>query len=75
MLVLAYMGTKTKSESQVKDEEDVRVRASGGNVFADLGLPNADERLAKAELADEICVLIKSANLAQVQAARRLGVD
>ena len=69
------MGTKaTKSGNQVK-EEDIKVRTSGGNVFADLGLPNADERLAKAELAHEICALIKSAKLTQVQAARRLGVD
>jgi predicted XRE-type DNA-binding protein len=57
------------------DAEDMKVRASGGNVFADLGLPDADERLTKAELANEICCLIRSAKLTQTQAARRLGVD
>ena len=31
--------------------EQIKVTESSGNVFADLGLPNADERLAKADLA------------------------
>ena len=52
-----------------------RVRASSGNVFADLGLASADERLAKAELAHDICSTIKAAKLTQAQAARKLGVD
>jgi len=47
----------------------------GGNVFADLGLSDADERLAKAELAHEICSLIAGAKLSQTKAAERLGVD
>ena len=70
------MSAKTvKRESRAKDTEDVAVRTGSGNVFADLGLPDADDRLAKAELAHEICSLIRSARLTQVQAARRLGVD
>lgn len=52
-----------------------RVYPSSGNVFADLGLANPDERLAKAELANTICNLIKSAGLTQKQAAARLGLD
>jgi hypothetical protein len=32
---------------------------SSGNVFADLGLPNPEELLAKAELANKITVLIR----------------
>jgi predicted XRE-type DNA-binding protein len=51
------------------------VQAGTRNVFADLGLADADERLAKAELAHEICRLIKAAGLTQVQAARRLHID
>jgi predicted XRE-type DNA-binding protein len=70
------MSAKTaKPENRAKDTGDVPVRAGSGNVFADLGLPDADDRLAKAELAHEICSLIRSARLTQVQAARRLGVD
>jgi predicted XRE-type DNA-binding protein len=33
-----------------------KVEASSGNVFADLEVPDADEALAKAELAQRICV-------------------
>ena len=51
------------------------VRASGGNVFEDMGLADADERLAKARLAHEICELLKRAKLTQAQAARKLGID
>src|SRR3954451_16442624 len=70
------MGMKTtRSETRARDADDVAIHAGSGNVFADLGLPDADERLVKAELAHEICSLIKSAKLTQVQAARRLGVD
>ena len=29
----------------------IQVEESSGNVFADIGLPNPEERLAKAELA------------------------
>ena len=54
---------------------EVEVRTGSGNVFADLGLSEPDERLAKAELAQRICSLIESKKLTQVQAARRLGVD
>jgi predicted XRE-type DNA-binding protein len=46
-----------------------------GNVFADLGLPNADELLAKAELAIRITEILRRRCLTQVQAAKILGVD
>lgn len=48
---------------------------SSGNVFADLGLPNADERLAKAELTIKIAEILRRRRLTQVQAAAILGVD
>ncbi len=46
-----------------------------GNVFADLGLPNADELLAKAELAIRITDILRRRRLTQVQAAEILAVD
>lgn len=46
-----------------------------GNVFADLAFPNADEMLAKAKLASEICAIMSRQNLTQVAAAQILGVD
>lgn len=48
---------------------------STGNVFADLGFADAEERLAKAELARQINNLIKENKLTQVQAAKLLEID
>jgi predicted XRE-type DNA-binding protein len=46
---------------------------SGGNVFADLGLPNAEELQAKAVLANQIASIVTHRHLTQVEAARILG--
>jgi len=51
------------------------VAASSGNVFADLGLPDADERLCKARLAQRIADLLTARDLSQAAAAAILGVD
>jgi predicted XRE-type DNA-binding protein len=48
---------------------------SSGNVFADLGLADAEERLAKAELAQKIGGILRARRLTQVQAAGLLGID
>src|ERR1035437_1757334 len=48
---------------------------SSGNVFADLGLPNPEELLVKAELANKISVLIQEHKLTQAKAAKLLGID
>lgn len=45
-----------------------------GNVFADLGLPEPEERLAKARVAYRIHEVIVSSGLTQAQAARRTGL-
>jgi predicted XRE-type DNA-binding protein len=42
---------------------------SSGNVFADLGLPNADELLLKAHIVTEISRLMKLKKLTQAKAA------
>jgi len=46
-----------------------------GNVFADLGFADAEEMLAKAELAQKIGAILQKRRLTQVQAAEILGVD
>jgi predicted XRE-type DNA-binding protein len=46
-----------------------------GNVFADLGLPNAEEALAKAELAHKIGAVVRDRGLTQVKTAKLLRVD
>ncbi|MGA1982944.1 MAG: helix-turn-helix transcriptional regulator [Acidobacteriaceae bacterium] len=48
---------------------------SSGNVFADLGFADAEEMLAKAELAQKIGTILQKKRLTQVQAAEILGVD
>jgi predicted XRE-type DNA-binding protein len=48
---------------------------SGGNVFADVGLPRPEEALAKAELANRIINILRERRLSQTRAARILGVD
>lgn len=46
-----------------------------GNVFADLGLPNPDTHLVKADLVARIDYIIRKLGLAQAQAARELGLS
>lgn len=48
---------------------------SSGNVFADLDLPDAEERLAKADLAIQIDHIIRRKKLTQEQAAKILRVS
>ncbi|MDF3043579.1 MAG: transcriptional regulator, family [Thermomicrobiales bacterium] len=55
--------------------EDLRFTESSGNVFADLGLPDAETRLAKAELARRISLEIEARTLTQREAAAILGID
>jgi predicted XRE-type DNA-binding protein len=45
-----------------------------GNVFKDLGVPNAEEHLVKAQLVFKIDGIMKERRLTQVQAAALFGV-
>jgi len=56
-------------------KHEVDYIVSSGNVFADLGVPNPEEALAKAELANKISVLIQERKLTQAKAAKLLGID
>ncbi len=53
----------------------IEYERGSGNVFADLGLPNADELLAKAKIVGQISDMIEERHLTQVQAAETLGID
>ena len=48
--------------------------ASGGNVFADLGLPNPEQELLKARLTLQIYRIIKARQVTQAQAGAILGI-
>jgi predicted XRE-type DNA-binding protein len=50
------------------------VTEGSGNVFADLGLPNPEQKLLKARLTLEIHTIIKERGLTQVEAAKLLGI-
>ena len=58
-----------------KHTKRITHEVSSGNVFADLGVPNPEEALAKAKLARAICLLVEGEGLTQLEVAHRLGVD
>ena len=55
-------------------QADEIVRGSG-NVFADLGLPDAEERQTKLRLAYALNAVIDAQRLTQAEAAQRLGLN
>ncbi len=57
-----------------KTPSSPRVAEGRGNVFADLGLPNSEQEMLRAQLTLQICRLIKKRGLTQAQAAKVLGV-
>ena len=56
-------------------EDDLTVTPGSGNVFADLGVAEPEEELAKAQLAVHIRDAIKRRHLTQAEAARLVGLD
>lgn len=63
------MNAKTqKIETQERE-------ANNNNIFNDLNIPEPSLYLAKAHLAHQICTIIQSRNLTQVQAAEILGIN
>jgi predicted XRE-type DNA-binding protein len=51
------------------------VERGSGNVFADLGLPDAEEHLLKAQLVSRIDGIIRRRKLTQTKAAELLGLS
>ena len=54
--------------------EGTEVEVGSGNVFADLGFPNAHKLKIKSGLVIEITKAVGQLRLTQVEAARRMGV-
>ncbi len=50
------------------------ITLGSGNVFADLGLPNPEQELLKAQLTHAIYEQLKRRKLTQAQAAKLLGL-
>ncbi len=60
-------------QTNPNDDEDV-VTYSSGNIFADLGLANADELLVKADLAHAINTEFENLGLTQAELGARAGL-
>jgi predicted XRE-type DNA-binding protein len=54
---------------------NIEVEPSSGNVFADIGLANAEQRRMKARLAFAVNEIIHSLRLSNLETAQRLKVD
>lgn len=61
-----------KAKSKAKAPEAVEM--GSGNVFTDLGLPDADERQLRTQLAVRLNDLLAAEGLTQAAAARQLGI-
>ena len=62
-------------DGEAKDTAETAVEHGSGNVFADLGLPDADAHLLKAGLVVRIDAIVRQRGLAQTEAARLLGLS
>ncbi len=67
--------TKMKTKSQKTRNRVARVTEGSGNVFADLGLPNPEQELLKAQLTLQIYTILKDSGMTQVKIAKILGVQ
>ncbi len=52
----------------------IEVTRSSGNVFADLGLPNAEKLKIKSGLVIEITKAVRKLGITQAEAAQRMGI-
>ena len=55
--------------------ENVKIERGSGNVFADLGIQDADAHLLKAELVSQIDRIVRRRGLTQVETAKKLGLS
>ena len=55
-------------------EKEIEVFKGSGNIFADIGLANADEILARAQIGVEVLKILKSRDLKQREMANLLGI-
>jgi predicted XRE-type DNA-binding protein len=65
---------KTGLAKSGSDKKTPRVTMGSGNVFADLGLPNPEQELLKAQLTLQIYRIVKARGLTQAQAGVVLGI-
>ncbi len=64
----------TEPSTESESEAPIEIVRGSGNVFADLGLPDPEERQTKLRLAMAINEILKARGLKQVEAGALLGV-
>jgi predicted XRE-type DNA-binding protein len=52
----------------------IKMEVGSGNIFADLGLPDAEDMLLKSQIVVALHRLIKARKLTQTEAAKRIGI-
>ena len=68
------MNAKAAEAKRPAIEAVETVEMGSGNVFADLGLPDPDERHLRVQLAMRLNDLLQGEGLTQTAAAKRLGI-
>jgi predicted XRE-type DNA-binding protein len=66
--------TRKGGNDMTKKRRTIEYEEGSGNVFADLGLPNPDQELLKANLTLQIFRAIKARKLTQAKAGKILGI-
>src|SRR5437870_13660509 len=67
-------GKGVRAMRKRKSRHAIKVQAGSGNVYADIGVPDAEAMLIKAQLMTKIAELIKRRSLTQTQARHLLGL-
>lgn len=74
-------GTTERGEAKMKRKAKKgrgrvsRITDGGANIFADLGLPNPEQELLKAQLALQIYSILKDSRMTQAEIGKILGVQ
>ena len=64
-----------KTKARKRNDRVTHVTEATGNIFADLGLPNPEQELLKAQLTLQIYTILKDSGMTQAEIARILGVQ
>lgn len=62
------------SKRKTKGLDDIEMHKGSGNVYADLGYPDAEEMLVKARLVTKIAEIVRKKGLTQIETASVLGL-
>ena len=63
------------SKSKKTRSRGGHITEGSGNIFADMGLPNSEQELIKAQLTLQIYSILKGSGMTQVEIGKILGVQ